>query len=141
MSAGPRNDARHCFVCGPDNPIGLRIAFEVDGERCRGEFTARPEHVGFDGVTHGGIVFAVLDDAMANWFFLQGARGYTAKSEIRYRAPLPVGTAIAVECALEKRKGRLVQLSARAVARDGDTVYAESTASFMIEDFGGLGAA
>jgi acyl-coenzyme A thioesterase PaaI-like protein len=140
MSATPRDDARHCFVCGPDNPIGLRIAFHVEGEQCRGEFTARPEHVGFDGVTHGGIVFAVLDDAMANWFFLQGARGYTAKSEIRYRAPLPVGTAVEIECRLERRKGRLVQLSARAVGRGGDTVYAESTASFMIEDFGGLAA-
>ena len=64
-----RGDARHCFVCGPDNPIGLKLDFTVEGERCHGEFTSAAEHAGFDGVTHGGIVFSVLDDAMANWFF------------------------------------------------------------------------
>lgn len=135
-TSGARGDARHCFVCGQDNPIGLRLEFELAGNRCRGQFTARPEHVGFDGVTHGGIVFAVLDDAMANWFYLQGARGYTAKSEIRYRAALPIGTAAEVECEMLRRKGRLVQL--RAELRAGETTYAQSEASFMLEDFGAL---
>lgn len=139
-TASARSDANHCFVCGPDNPIGLRIAFTLDGERCRGEFTSRAEHVGFDGVTHGGIVFAVLDDVMANWFYLQGARGYTAKSEIRFRNAMPVGATAALECELVRRKGRLVQLSA--VARDAaaGTTFAESDARFMLEEFGALGA-
>ncbi len=134
----PRADAAHCFVCGPQNPIGLRLAFAVDGEYCRGTFTSTPDHVGFDGVTHGGIVFSVLDDAMANWFFLQGARGYTAKAEIRYRAPMPVGATARIECQAVKRKGRLVQLTARAVDAANATVFAESDASFMLEDFGAL---
>ncbi len=139
-AAGGRGDARHCFVCGPDNPIGLRLHFEVEGGRCSGEFTSRPEHVGFDGVTHGGIVFAVLDDAMANWFFLQGARGYTARAEVRYRAPMPVGATARIECELLKRKGRLVQLQARAFDHSADTVFAESEASFMLEDSAALDA-
>ncbi len=131
-----RTDARNCFVCGPDNPIGLKIEFHVEGDHCHGRFISRPEHVGFDGVTHGGIVFAVLDDAMANWFFLQGARGYTAKAEIRYRKEMPVGKDVEIRCEMLKRKGRLVQLSARIFA--GDETYAESEASFMLEDFGQL---
>jgi acyl-coenzyme A thioesterase PaaI-like protein len=141
MSRATRGDADHCFVCGKDNPIGLRIRFTLDGEHCRGHFTSAPEHVGFDGVTHGGIVFAVLDDAMANWFFLQGARGYTAKSEIRYRNPMPVGATALADCTLVRRKGRLVMLSARLLdaAGAGDaTVFAESEASFMLEDAGAL---
>jgi len=28
----------NCFVCGPSNPIGLRIKFHIDGDVCRGEF-------------------------------------------------------------------------------------------------------
>lgn len=134
MSAPARGDADHCFVCGPHNPIGLKLAFRVEGECCHGEFTSRAEHAGFDGVTHGGIVFAVLDDAMANWFFLQGGRGFTAKAEIRYRAPMPVGATAAIACEVVKRKGRLLQLEARASdARDG-TIYAESSASFMLDE-------
>ena len=27
-----RPDANNCFVCGPDNPIGLRLVFRMDGD-------------------------------------------------------------------------------------------------------------
>ncbi|MEM7543338.1 MAG: PaaI family thioesterase [Pseudomonadota bacterium] len=142
MSSGaPRLDANQCFVCGPENENGLRLSFRIEDDVCRGSFTSAPHHVGFDGVTHGGIVFAVLDDAMANWFFLQGARGYTAKSEIRYRQPMAVGATIDVECRLLKRKGRLMMLSASATDRISGKITAESDASFMIEEFGDLAPA
>lgn len=87
-----RSDANRCFVCGPSNPIGLKIRFHLDDDVCRGEFTPGEDHVGYDDVTHGGILYSALDDVMANWIFLRGARGYTARCEVRYRAPLPVGT-------------------------------------------------
>ncbi len=132
-----RSDADNCFVCGPNNPIGLRVPFVFENGVCRGEFVPRETHVGFDGVTHGGIIFSILDDVMANWLFLQKARGFTAKCEIRYRDPLPIGNRITVECSLKKRKGRLVQLSSRAL-RDGATVVAEADASFMVDDFGDI---
>jgi acyl-coenzyme A thioesterase PaaI-like protein len=141
MTATPRADANHCFVCGPHNAIGLQLSFEVAGERCTGRYTSQVDHAGFDGVTHGGIVFSVLDDAMANWFFLQGARGYTAKAEIRYRAPMPIGATAEIECQVIKRKGRLVQLSASATDAASGTTYAESQASFMLEEFGALAPA
>lgn len=130
-----RTDADHCFVCGTRNPIGLQIPFVFDDGVCRGEFTPTENHVGFDGVTHGGIIFSVLDDLMANWLFLQNGRGYTAKCEIRYRDPLPVGERIDVQCHVKKRKGRLLQLESTAKRADGKLV-AEAEASFMIDDFG-----
>lgn len=130
-----RSDADHCFVCGTQNPIGLKIPFVFEHGVCRGTFTPTENHVGFDGVTHGGIIFSVLDDLMANWLFLQQGRGYTAKCEIRYRDPLPVGERIEVECHLTKRKGRLLQLASTATRGDGKLV-AEAQASFMIDDYG-----
>jgi acyl-coenzyme A thioesterase PaaI-like protein len=140
MSDTPRGrgDADHCFVCGPENPQGLRIAFRLDGERCVGEFTPGPHHVGFDQTTHGGIVFSALDDVMANWLFLQGARGFTAKCEIRYRQPLPVGTAITLEARCKQRKGRLCVLEGSAKRVDNGSLVASTEASFMIDDFGAL---
>jgi acyl-coenzyme A thioesterase PaaI-like protein len=139
MTERARNDADHCFVCGPDNPHGLRIVFTLEAGICRGRFTPSMHHAGFDQVTHGGIIFSVLDDAMANWLFLQGARGFTAKCEIRYRAPLPVGTSIDIECRLKLRKRRLVMLESDARRHDDKTLIAEAEASFMVDDFGQLG--
>lgn len=136
----PRFDADHCFVCGPLNPHGLQITFTLEDGVCRGHFTPGPFHGGFENVTHGGIVFSVLDDAMANWLLLQGARGLTAKCEIRYREPLPVGASIDIEARLQRRKRRLVVLTSSVKRCDNQHLIAEAEASFMLEDQGQLAA-
>ena len=124
--------SNQCFVCGPANPIGLGVTFRLDGDVCRGEFTPGPEHMGYDHVTHGGIIFSLLDDVMANWVWLQGERCFTAKAEIRYRAVLPVGTPIRLEGRCLKRKGRLAQMEGLLIRRDDDFVVAEASGAFMV---------
>jgi acyl-coenzyme A thioesterase PaaI-like protein len=129
-----RPDANNCFVCGPDNPVGLRIAFHLDDQSvCHGTFTPSENHQGFDGVTHGGILFSALDDVMANWLFLQGIRGYTARCDVRYRAPLPVGVAASLEGRCVKQKGRLVVLQGKALRADDGSLVAEAEATFICE--------
>ncbi len=135
-----RPDADGCFVCGPANPIGLKIAFRLDGDVCRAEFTPQSAHQGYDGVTHGGIVFSVLDDVMANWLFLQGVRAYSAKSEIRYRDPLPVGTPLLLEGRLKKRKGRFVVLKGKAIRAEDGRAVAEAESTFHVVDEGTAGS-
>lgn len=133
-----RNDAMNCFVCGTENIIGLKIKFTLSKNGCTGNFTPRKEHSGFDNVTHGGIVFSILDDAMANWFYLQGASGFTAKSEIRYRNAMPIGVSVAVQCQFLKKKGKLIQLKSHVSNIASNIVYAESQASFILTDEGNL---
>ena len=93
-----RSDANNCFVCGPENPIGLKLIFSIgDDDICRSTFTPAENHCGYDGVTHGGIIFSALDDVMANWLFLKGFKAFTAKCEVRYRDALPIGTPVRLE--------------------------------------------
>lgn len=125
-----RPDANRCFVCGPDNPEGLQIPFRLEGEVCRAAFVPGPNHCGYDSQCHGGILFSVLDDVMANWLFLQGLRAHTAKCEVRFRQPVPVGTPLELEGRLLKRKGKLAVLRGCALA--GDVTVAEAEATFMI---------
>jgi len=126
-----RSDANHCFVCGPANPIGLRLSFDLDGEVCRSEFTPEEHHCGYDGVTHGGIIFSALDDVMANWLFLKGIRAYTAKCDIRYKGTLPVGTTVLLEGFCIKEKSRLAVLQGKMKRKDTGEIVAETEASFM----------
>ena len=128
----PEARARRCFVCGPNNPIGLHIEFRLDDDVCRAEFVPSENHVGWDGVTHGGILYSALDDVMANWIFLQGMRGFTAKCEVRYRDELPVGTKIRLEGRMLQRRGRMIQLEGLALRDSDGAVVAKSTASFML---------
>ena len=127
------SSANRCFVCGPGNPAGLNVRFRLDGDVCRAEFTPGEAHVGYDGVTHGGILFSLLDDVMANVVFLRGERCYTAKAEVRYRQPLPAGTPVRLEGRQQRRKGRLAMLEGRVMRADNGSVVAEATGSFMIE--------
>lgn len=124
--------ASHCFVCGPENPIGLKVSFRLEGDLCRGEFTPDQRHVGYDGVTHGGILFSLLDDVMANGLWLRGESAFTARMEIRYRMPLAVGTAVRLEGEVVKRRGRLAQTAGRILTADAGEVVAEANAQFML---------
>ena len=124
--------ANHCFVCGPSNPIGLNVRFRLEDDVCRGEFTPQSQHMGYANVTHGGIVFSLLDDVMANWLWLRGEHSFTAKADIRYRAELPVGTAVLLEGRFEKRKGRLAVMHGQISGAADGFVFADATASFML---------
>ena len=131
-----RPDADFCFVCGPENPIGLRIAFRIEGEVCRAEFTPAGDHQGFDGITHGGILYSALDDVMANWFFLRGVRAVTAKCRVRYLEPVPTGTPLRLESRMRMRKGRLAVLEGQALRREDGCLMTEAEGTYAVSEPG-----
>lgn len=130
------SEGNRCFVCGKGNPIGLDVRFRLepsaDGDVCLAEFTPGDNHAGYDKVTHGGIVFSLLDDVMANYFWLKGQQCFTARADIRYREQLPIGTKVRLEARLVKRRGRLAQMTGRVIRMDTEAVVAEANGSFMI---------
>ena len=121
-----------CFACGKDNPIGLHIDFQFDGNVCTAEFTGTENHVGFQNTVHGGIVYSALDDVTANVLYLQGRKAHTARCEVRYRKPLHVGETVALKGWIAKEKGRLVVLKGEARRKSDDVVIADCEASFMV---------
>ena len=88
-----------CYVCDPANEDGLQIAFYLDEEagRVLAEYTPTPAHEGAPGVTHGGVLGAILDDAMA-WAvnLLSGSFGLTRRGEIEYSRIVRPGEPYAV---------------------------------------------
>jgi acyl-coenzyme A thioesterase PaaI-like protein len=121
-----------CFACGQDNPIGLKIHFAVNDGECTGRFTPTINHVGFSDTVHGGIVFAALDDVMANLLYLQNIKAYTAKCDIRYRKALRVGQEVLLSSRIETEKRRLVVLRGEARLAETGELVADTTASFML---------
>jgi acyl-coenzyme A thioesterase PaaI-like protein len=56
-------NSRMCFLCGTENPIGLHLRFYTDDEgRCIARFRPKPEHQGYPGQLHGGIISSLLDE-------------------------------------------------------------------------------
>ena len=124
--------ASECFVCGPDNPNGLKLSFQLEDACCTAAFTPDKFHCGYSGITHGGIIFSALDDVMANWLFLRGERAVTAKCNLRYKAPLPTGVPTQLKSWCLKRKGRLAMMASEIRRRDTLEVIAECDATFMV---------
>src|SRR5262245_22982794 len=87
-SASRERDAT-CYVCGTDNPAGLRPSFEPEPQRgSRATYVTRAAHDGWPGVLHGGVLFALLDDA-AGWAArYRGQECVTGLATIRYRKPV-----------------------------------------------------
>lgn len=110
MTMNKQPSAAWCFVCGVQNPVGLKLAFYETGPA---EVTARftpPEHYqGYPGVLHGGIVATALDEAGGRAAMVGDPNHFmfTAKIEVRYRQPTPLGQPLTVVGRLVKRRGRL----------------------------------
>ena len=132
--AEPAVGAHKCFVCGPDNPIGLHLKFRLEDGACVSEFTPGENHQGYPGVIHGGMIYAALDDVMANWLYLRGARAYTARCEIRYRKPVREGETLLLVGRQTGRKRSLVEMEGTAKRASDGEVVAVATATFVVID-------
>jgi len=105
---------RSCFVCGEANPVGLNLRFETDGRLVRAKFSPRPEHAGFQGVVHGGLIATVLDEIMF-WACAVQTRRLTLCGElnVRFLSPMPPdGEFIVTAELVTDRKGRIYEAKA-----------------------------
>lgn len=73
-----------CFVCGESNRVGLNLRFQTDGRSVTTNFTPGPEHIGFKGVVHGGILSTLLDEIMV-WACVIGTRRFAFCAELNVR--------------------------------------------------------
>jgi acyl-coenzyme A thioesterase PaaI-like protein len=118
-----------CFVCGPNNPHGLRVHFEERDGVVRGCFEPGDWHQGWQGVIHGGVLASLLDEAMAYTLFFRGFQGVTARMEVRFRAPARAHERLEVQARTVKDGSRVADMVAE-VRREG-AVLAVASARFM----------
>jgi uncharacterized protein (TIGR00369 family) len=121
-----------CFVCGDKNPGGLRLSFDVDKEKktLKTTFVGSPVYQGYDGILHGGIISALLDEAMAKLSYELGYGTVTASLEVRFKHPSPILERLHVFGEITEVTSRLVRASARVVDEKG-TILATGTSTLM----------
>jgi len=111
-------DDGYCFVCGPRNPIGLKLHFHFNGKTIKTEFTPKKEHQGYLNIVHGGIISTLLDEAMVKLAIAMDMPAVTAYMEIRLKKPLNVGEKIIVEAEILKNTRKMLEAYAKAVIKD-----------------------
>ncbi len=122
----------NCFVCGENNPNGLRLSFQIDKERqtLRTTFSAGPTFQGWDGIVHGGIISTLLDEAMAKLVYELGYRAVTASLEIKFKKPAPILEPLSVYGEITEVGKRLIRAKAHVAGQDG-TILATGNSTLL----------
>lgn len=122
-----------CVVCGRDNPHGLQLSLSVDSEtgNVSTQFLTRPQHIGFEGIIHGGMLATVLDEAMV-WAATWSGRRFCVCGELntRFRRSAPVGAKLIVTAKVEAARSRLIE-TVGAVHDDAGVLYTTATGKYV----------
>ncbi|MEB3102583.1 PaaI family thioesterase [Ferviditalea candida] len=122
---------KHCFVCGPDNPHGLRIQFRQEGDEVVADYRCTEDYAGWPNVQHGGITAALLDEAAGYIPYYLGLVAMTAKLEVTFHKPILVGESVRVSGRMVKRSSRLIEVVSAITGEDGQR-RANSVAKMII---------
>ncbi len=124
-------NSQMCFVCGLENPIGLKASFYEDEDgHVTATWTPGEEHQGYPGLLHGGIAAALLDEALGRTVIGRDLWLVTAKMELRYRNPIPIGEPLTVVAELTRVRSRIVEARGELRLSDG-RIGAEANAVYV----------
>ncbi len=117
-------DVSHCFGCGRLNERGHRIKSYWDGDETVCRYTPEPYHMAIPGYVYGGMVASLIDchstgTAAAAGYREEGRpmdsepplRYVTARLQVDYLRPTPLGVELEVRGKIEWVKGRKVLVS------------------------------
>lgn len=126
----PRDD-NQCFVCGENNPIGLKLTFRYEDQEARSDLTIPAHFQGWKGITHGGIVATLLDEIMAKAAHFAGHTAVTMEITVTYKKPTPAETPLRLTGRVVEQRRRVL-LTEGEILDQGGTLLASAKAKFFI---------
>ena len=97
-----------CYGCG-EHPLGLRMQlFAGAGVAVEGKFVVTEHHQGAPGLAHGGLLAASMDELLGSLNWLLMAPAVTAKLEVDFCRPVPVGTELGLRAEVTGTHGRKI---------------------------------
>src|SRR5687768_10377077 len=104
-----------CIVCGPDNPLGLKMSLSVDPATgiVHVNFAPEDRHIGFQGIVHGGVIGTIIDEAMV-WAATWNGKRFCVCGEftVRFRRAAQIGEPLHLEARVEFARPKFVQTMA-----------------------------
>jgi len=98
-----------CFVCGRENPAGLKMEFyELEPGVVESRLKVPVDFGGYTGVVHGGVITAMLDECSGR-AAQSGPNDFMFTSEIkvRFRKNVPTDEPVVVTGTLTRRRNQV----------------------------------
>lgn len=103
---------RGCLVCGHANPHGLHLRLFADAKdgAVHVDYTPTPQHIGFEGIVHGGAIATVVDEAMV-WAATWAGKRFCVAADlyVRFKHSATVGQPLHVTARVTEHRARLIQ--------------------------------
>ncbi len=82
-------DGYNCFGCSPNNKLGLRMNFRMEGDEVLCDWEPQEHLQGWVGILHGGIQTTLMDE-IASWYVFVKLKtaGVTSKMEVKLLRPV-----------------------------------------------------
>ncbi len=109
-------DDGFCFVCGKNNPDGLRLDFRKIDNKVVAEFYPSKKFQGYKDIIHGGIITTILDEAMVKACIMNGINAVTAEINVRFLHALLTNNPSIVEAWMVSQNSKLIE--AESVLKD-----------------------
>ena len=131
MTRKKQPNSKMCFICGLENPIGLKLKiYQTEPGIIETAYTAPDHFQGYPGVLHGGIVAAILDEISGRALMGEPSSPrfmFTGKLEIKYRQNVPIGVPLMIVGKAIKFRSKMGEGWAGIYHPDG-TLLAEANA-------------
>lgn len=122
---GKQRNSKMCFICGMDNPIGLKAQFyNMEDGSVMTPFIFRKEHQSFPERVHGGLAATMIDELglRAMWAKDQSEEsfGVTMSLSVKYRKPVPYDEELFARGIVVKETPKFVTIVSEIYDRAGD---------------------
>ena len=126
-------DDKCCFVCGHDNPEGLKLQFHYqENKKVETTFVPPKKFQGWKDLVHGGIIVTLLDEVMAKAAQRSGYSVLTGEIQARFKNPARVLEPLRLEAEIENVRRKIVYARATAYRQDGTVVAEAKSKMFLI---------
>jgi len=121
----------NCVVCGAHNPKGLQIEFREGPSGVDAVWVPTEEWESFQGTVHGGIITAVLDEAMSKAVIACNWEALTVDLRVRFHGRVSPGEGLRVRgWVVEKQRRRI--LTEAALVTGAGVERAHAWAAFLV---------
>ena len=129
----------HSPLTGEASPVAPPVRMTREGDHVMGRVTFGRTFEGPPGHVHGGWVAAAFDEVMGMAQAVATDPGMTARLDVAYRRPTPLGVELVFDGWVDEVRGRKIRTKATLTA--GDKLLAEASGLFISVDFQAMHAA